>query len=300
MNMETYQKFKFKDIKTNKFIEHTCNPYELCSDYEINDLPFYFNPVFFNKEVFSKYKMNREKYEINSDYIINKEWMLRYYTTDDEEQIMILLRDLSFLPPQEQLYWKSFNEKPSSKLSEKTFKNYVLGEWAEIDDLNQLKINLRDFPRCNIDGEELTIWNEPSIKNQHDFDNLDYVRIDSKSEWEDEIQTLHLNIVDGFNNKTIKLIAKKMNCYNKEHQSLKQLENCLNTLKEIPSKEVKQIMSPLFELNCYRNKVISHTTGEEYPEDLQSNFKILIMNLNLSISFLSNIIQKGFFNFEEN
>ena len=297
--METYQKFIFKDIKTNKLIEHTCNPEKLCSEYELNSLPFYFNPVFFNKEVFSKYKMDREKYEVNSDYIINKEWMLRYYTTDDEEQIMVLLRDLSFLPFQEQIYWKSFNEDPSSKLSEKTFNNYVLGKWVEIDDLNQLKINLKNFPRCNIGCEELTIWSEPSIKNQHNLDNLDYIRVDSKSEWEDEVQTLHLNIVDGFNNKTINLIAKKMNCYNKKHQSLKQLENCLNSLKEIPSDEVEQIMSPLFELNYYRSKVISHNTGEKYPDDCQNNFKNLMSNLNISISFLSKIIQKGFFNFED-
>ena len=59
-------------------------------------------------------------------------------------------------------------------------------------------------------------------------------------------------------------------------------------------------MAPLFELNYYRSKVISHTTGEKYPEEnLQINFKRLIMNLNISISFLSNIIKAGFFDFEE-
>lgn len=299
--MDDYQEFEFIDIKTNKLIEYTCNPYELCSDFEENNLPYYFNPVFFNKEVFSKYKMNREKYEITSNYIIGDEWDLRYYTTDDEEQVIVLLRDLAFIPPKEQIYWKSFNEPPSSKMSEKTFKNYILGEWVEPDDLIQLKNNLRTFPKCHIDGEELIIWEEPQIENQHSLDNLNYVNIDSKTEWEDEIQTLHLNIVDGFSKDTINLIARKIGCYNKGHKSLKQLQNCLNNLKDIPSSEVDEIMDPLFELNYYRSKVTSHTTGEKYPdENLQINFKRLIMNLNISISFLRNIVQAGFFDFKKN
>lgn len=299
--MNNYQEFEFIDIKTNKLREHTCNPDELCSDFEINDLPYYFNPVFFNKEVFSKYKMDREKYDIDSHYIKeNDKWFLRYFTTDDEEQIFVQLRDLSFIPSKEQSYWRSFNESPSSKMSYYSIKNFILGEWNEPDDLTQLKINLRDFPKCTIEGEELSIWEEPLIENQHELDTLDYVKLNTKTEWEDEIQTLHLNIVDGFNKNTIKIIAKKMECYEKDYGSLKLLDNCLNELKDIPSSEVEQIMAPLFELNYYRSKVISHTTGEKYPEEnLQINFNKLIMNLNTSILFLSNIIRAGFFDFKE-
>lgn len=298
--MDNCQTFEFIDIKTNKLIEHTCNPDELCSDFEENDLPYYFNQVFFNKEVFSKYKMDREKYKITSDYIIGEDWDLRYYTTDDEEQIIIQLRDLFFIPYKEQLYWKSFNELPSSKMSYKTFTNYILGEWVEADDLTQLINNLRCFPKCHIDGKNLTIWEEPLIENQHNLDSLDYVKINSKTEWEDEIQTLHLNIVEGFNNSTIKLIARKMDCYNKDNKSLKQLKDCLDNLKDIPSHEVEQIMDPLFKLNYYRSKVISHTTGKKYPKgNLQDNFKRLITDINTSISFLSNIVQAGFFNFKD-
>ena len=299
--MNEYQEFEFIDLKTNKLMNHTCNPDELCSDFETNDLPYNFNPVFFNKEVFSKYKMYREKYNINSHYIEEKnEWILRYFKTDDEEQIFIQLQDLSFIPPKEQHYWRAFNEPPSSKISYDAIKNFLLGEWTEPNDLTQLKNNLRKFPKCKIDGEELSIWEEPQIENQHNLDNLNYVKLGTKNEWEDEIQTLHLNIVAGFNNDTIKLIARKMECYEKGYLSLKLLENCLNNLKNIPSSEVEQIMAPLFELNYYRSKVISHTTGEKYPEEnLQINFKRLIMNLNISISFLSNIIKAGFFDFEE-
>lgn len=299
-NMDDCQTFEFIDIKTNKLIEHTCNPDELCSDFEENDLPYYFNQVFFNKEVFSKYKMDREKYEVTSDYIIGDEWDLRYYTTDDGEQIIVQLRDLYFIPYKEQIYWKSFNEPPSSKMSHRTFTNYVLGKWAETDDITHLINTLRSFPKCNINEEELTIWEEPLIENQHNLDNLDYVKINSKTEWEDEIQTLHLNIVDGFNKSTIKLISRKMDCYD-NHGSLKLMANCLENLKDIPSHEVEQIMSPLFKLNYYRSKVISHTTGEKYPkENLQDNFKRLIANLSISISFLSNIVRAGFFDFDEN
>lgn len=137
------------------------------------------------------------------------------------------------------------------------------------------------------------------IENQHELDNLTYVKLNTKTEWEDEIQTLHLNIVDGFNKDTLKIISRKMDCYKKDYGSLKLLDNCLNELKDIPSSEVKQIMGPLFELNYYRSKVISHNTGEKYPEiNLQVNFNELVMNLNTSIIFLSSIIQAGFFDFE--
>lgn len=300
--MTEYQQFKFINLKTNKIKINTCNPNGLSYDYETNNLPYYFNPVFFNKEVFAKYKINNDKkYEIDLNYIRKKnEWLLRYYTTNDEEQIFVQLRDLSFIPSEEQIYWKSFNELPSSKMSQDSIKNFILGKWTEPDDLTKLKINLKTFPKCTIGSDELSVWTEPPIKNQHTLNNLNYVKLNATTEWESEIQTLYLNIIDGFNTKTINRIAKKRGCYNKEHKSLKQLENCLNTLKEIPSNEVKQIMDPLFELNNYRSKVISHTTGETYPDkNLQINFKRLISNLKVSISFLSSIIEHGFFNFKE-
>lgn len=148
------------------------------------------------RKYLGKYKYDSENYEISTFKIIcRNDWSLRYYLSDNKEQVITLIKDLSLLPINEQKYWKSFNQKPKSWISNEMINTVYEGKWIESNSLDKLKNILRNFPACKIDNKIYYIWKEPKTQSPHKIDDLDYVKIGLKKEWEDEIQTLHLNII---------------------------------------------------------------------------------------------------------
>lgn len=243
--------------------------------------------------------MNKEKYLIDNNYIhFENGFVLKYYMSNNGEQVVIPIEKLGSLPIVDQLYWKSFNEEPKSNLSLKMVKNIFKGEWFELDSLDNFKNLLRNFPKCYIKCKEYEFWIEPNSSKPHTLDDLNYVKINSKEYWESEIITLYLNLIEGLQINTIKLISKKLSCYNKELKSIKQFKECLYKQNIVPNKEIDQIISPLQRLDFYRSKVISHNTSNEYPTgNLNDNFEELLNDCYISIKFISNMIELGLFNF---
>lgn len=296
--MCSYEKFELYDFKENKIILHTCNPQYLGNYFVESKYPYETSPVFFNKKVLGKYKYDSENYEISTFKIIcRNDWSLRYYLSDNKEQVITLIKDLSLLPINEQKYWKSFNQKPKSWISNEIINTVYEGKWIESNSLDKLKNILRNFPACKIDNKIYYIWKEPKTQSPHKIDDLDYVKIGLKKEWEDEIQTLHLNIIQGLNSKTLSLILLKLDCKSKTG-TINQLENCLKCL-EINNEDILSIIKPLRILNSYRSEIISHPTGEKFPdEDLNQNFQKLLDSCCRSFSILSKFIKEGFFDLD--
>ena len=298
MNENKYETFIIYDFKSKKCKPYTCNPKYLGNYFVHSNLPYETSLVFFNKNIFTRYKIE-EDYEVTNNQIKYKnEWILKYYMSHDNSQVIILLKDLSLIPYNEQLYLKSLNEKRSSNMSEKMKKNCFYGEWAKSDNLDLLKKLLEKFPNCTINKKEHYIWKKnKNIKSPHDLENLNYLKTESKIEWESEVITLYSIIIDGLNIKTIQLIANKLDCLNNDFKSIKQLETCLIECY-INKVKINQIINPLKKLNEYRSKIVAHNTGKPYPPDLVKDFNKLIDNCYDSFNCLSNIIKKGCFNFE--
>ena len=100
-----------------------------------NSLPFETSPAFFRPDVLHKYKSDRDKFTISEEHRIIRcrgAWELRTFDINKAGQVHTYIRYLRDLPYQEQLYWRSFNEKPKSGISERAFLNDFKGEWDEI------------------------------------------------------------------------------------------------------------------------------------------------------------------------
>jgi len=113
-----YEKFIIGTDKNDKAITFTCNEEKLSNYFGKNKgAPHYLTPVFFKKEVLSKYYGEPSKYSVEDGYISCANlWTLRI-DNNHPEHVCVFLGDLGHLELNEQVYWKHFNIAKKGKLS---------------------------------------------------------------------------------------------------------------------------------------------------------------------------------------
>jgi hypothetical protein len=290
-----YESFIINDWKHREIHEWSSNPEKLGNYFVKSDLPFETSPAFFRQEVLAKYRHDPNKYTIEHRAITCRwSWSLRY-DTNEEDQVVVYITDLSALPHAEQQYWKSFNEEPKAGISKRAFKTDFEGEWdIGYDPLLSLKNILQEFPEVNINGEKLPIWQIPKLSSTKDIKFLNYVMTESTKEWEDQIMALNQILIEGLNSKTIKRIANHYNCLESGLRSIKQLIKCLDVIG-ISKLDIEIISDPLFELTYLRSKIVAHATNEGYPKgNLKIHFKNLIEKCDKSMLKLADIVNQEF------
>ncbi|MDZ4170986.1 MAG: hypothetical protein U1C19_02380, partial [Methanobacteriaceae archaeon] len=292
-----YASFIILDFKNGLNKEWSSNPAELGNYFEDSDLPFETSPAFFRPEVMSKYSSDPEKYTLNSSSIDCRGAWSIYYNVNDEGQVHAYIKDLSNLPYSEQLYWKSYNEEPKSGISENALKNDFLGEWStEYDPLGSLKNKISNFPTFTINGESRLLWKMPKLPPTRNIDRLNYVRTESKKEWEDQVSTLYQILVEGLQSKSINALAKKLDCRDGQLKSSKQLIKCLEAI-EIKEEDYKKVSEPLTELWILRSEIIAHPGNLNYPNgDLRLHYRNLLERCDIAFKLLQEIIEKELLN----
>ncbi len=285
-----YVSFIIHDFKNKKIVEWSSNPNELGSYFVKNDLPFGTSPAFFNPQILLKYKQDYEKYSFAYRQInCRGAWSISY-DINEEGQVHAYISDLSRLPYEEQLYWKSYNEKPKAGISSRAFDSDFLAKWDfDYDPLFSLKEILKKFPKINYKGENIKIWELPNVPNPNLIDNLCYVDTNSKKEWEDQVLNLAKIIVDGLDTNTIKKISKELNCYGENLGSIKLLSNILKSIK-MSSDEIEAIIDPLKIIWDIRSNIVAHP-HKAYPKgDLKKQFRDILIKTDKSLRKLSDLI----------
>lgn len=251
-----YEKFIAYDFKHKRIAECSCDPKELGNYFVESDKPFETSPAFFKPEVLSKYKQNPEKYTINQRTISCRSgWSLKTYDINEAGQVHTYLIYLGYLPPSEQLYWKSFNEKPKAVISKRAFKTDFIGVWdLSYEPLSELKERLR-----KLEEEKGELW---SCTNENLYQQLNYPVMDSVKEWSDEIHTLDKLVVEGFKQAYLEKQAESLNCYNERFGSIKLLEEILKA-KGIDAQEVDGIILPLKDTHFLRTKFAGHSSDKD-------------------------------------
>ena len=170
-------------------------------DMKDNELPLEVSPAFFRPDVLSKYRADQDKYPMTDNYIsCRNAWGLRY-RVNDANQISAYICDLRNLPIKEQLYWKSFNEKPKAGLSQNAITTDFRGQWLSEDEpLPALK-------------HILQAWHERQVPwwrliDQSALDRITVPVSESRDEWQDAILVLCRTIVDGFDGKYLRKEAE--------------------------------------------------------------------------------------------
>jgi len=286
-----YATFTAFDWKHKKVQECSCDPKKLGNYFVESDLPYETTPAFFNPEVMLRYKQHPDKYTIASDTISCRgTWDLRY-NSNDAGQMQVYLIDLAHLPTREQLYWKTFNEKPKSGVAEHVYKRDFLGSWdLPHDPLEGLKQTISNFPCAHYRGEEIIILRRPTEKQ---LAQLTYVVTDSTKEWEDQILELAKLFGDGLSKSELRRIAKSLKCDDSQLGSMKLLNRCLET-KGLDAEDIQYVVQPWQILYGLRSTGIAHS-GREAPDvNLKDHHKKLIEACEKSLEKFAELIQAGY------
>jgi hypothetical protein len=243
------------DWKHDVVQEISCSPDSLANYFTESDLPFETTPAFFKPGVLSKYKADADKYTIAQRSITCRgAWHLQTYDINDAGQVHTYLVYLQHLPYAEQLYWKSYNERPKGTLSKRAIKTDFEGEWdLQYDALDSLKDCLGTLNR-----NQVPWW---TIRNKGLLERVQYPATTAAEEWANELLLLDQLVVEGFETKWLRKKAQEMARPIQEPMaSLRLAEECLTGLG---IGDAEQVLRPLKTLHGLRSKLKGHASGDE-------------------------------------
>ena len=278
-----YVSFKAYDFKNCRNIETSCGPEHTSNYFHDSNLPYDMSPAFFRSEVLHKYKMDPEKYTIQDRSISCRNiWDLVTYDINEQGQVSTYLKYLSYLPYEEQLYWKSFNKWPKGSISKQAHETDFLGQFpSEEDPLRELKKLIQ-----TLDSESPPWWK------RRGEDQIDAVLIpatDSTKEWGDALQELDKLVIEGFKVKELRSLINNLDGeYNMDWGSLKLIETYLNR-QGFAEQQAKDLVKALREVHHLRTVVTAHGAASEKDlaikdarrefEDLRAHFRDLVQRI---------------------
>jgi len=133
--------WKLRDSRYEEFItgcdENGNEIYTSCNEHRIPNLftwsgegPYSLTPVFFHRDVLSRYYQEEEKYTVHDGYLEGPSWGVRIDNDRLDDYIVMALVDLGRMPYKEQNYWRSYNIMPPSNgdYSQTTLKRWFEGQ----------------------------------------------------------------------------------------------------------------------------------------------------------------------------
>ena len=257
---EAYTEFIVYDWRNRRVTNISTNPTSTINYFEAkgNSLPFETSPAFFNAEVLSKYKADNEKYTVHDTHITCRNaWYLKGYGINDAGQVHVYICDLRALPYSEQVYWKSFNEKPKAWLSQRVIDRDFNGI---IPDESSSLIRIRDII-SRWDQSDFDWWNS---RGSQLITSTNIPISSSRAEWSQEFMNLAQLIIEGFKLRAIRSTLNARNIdYESAERSISLTEKLLRANGDIKQ---NQRLSGLRAVQEIRTKVRGHAGGSKADE----------------------------------
>lgn len=258
-----YQKFIIGLDKNGESVEYTCDPYELGNGFDANqNLPDYLTSVFFRREVLQKYYANEKLYSVEDGYLRCQElWGLKL-DNNHHEYVVVFLGDLgTYLPSEEQIYWRSYNVLPDGHMSEVNLKRSFDLCPAKAEQIDLVFKNC--FNRFSQKWEAAKGWSffrKLDEGDKHYFQALRIPLISSQKEFDELVHALAKIMVDSLNEKAI---AEANPGGNTETRRISKLDSFLKA-SEYPSRQ--KSIKFLRNLQELRSSSTAHLKGKNYQK----------------------------------
>lgn len=257
-----YASFITLDWKNSSIKEISCAPGQSANYFTKSELPFELSPAFFRPEVLLKYKSDSDKYRLEDRSISCRgAWDLKTYDINEAGQVHTYLVYLRNLPYEEQLYWKSYNERPKDAISQRAFATDFEGKWQqEYDPLVSLKDGL------NILIEDKASW--WTLRSKNLLSLVHYPATSSADEWSEEILRLDQLLIEGLEEKWLKQKMHSLGRISDPKQqlrSLKLVEECLLAIG-LEKEDARALTTPLHKVHNLRSEVKGHASGNSAIE----------------------------------
>jgi hypothetical protein len=250
-----------------KEILHTCDEDRLANFFGKNKgSPQFITPVFFKKDVLTKYYTQPAKYSVEDGYLhCGSLWGVRM-DNNHPDCVMVFLGDLGRLSYKEQLHWRSFNI-PSGKMSHTAFARSIMGQFADPE--NPALFFKQRFTSFQEKWENKFSWRLFLPMGQEDeyyFRTLRMPLTNEQKEFDDLVLTLAKLFVDSLNEAEL---AKTLPATNESLKGLDKLEGFLCGR----GMRFPQMIEFLRKLQALRSTAVAHRKGAKY-EKVKEYFSI--------------------------
>lgn len=247
---EEYINFIIGQDENGDSIQYSCNP----------DAPHYLTPVFFRREVLTKYYAHPERYSVKDGFLSCQGlWGLKL-DNNHSEYIIVFLGDLGRdLPSDERLYWRSYNIPPEGKMSQTNLKRSFQLEFADAEQIDL--IFKHRFVRFSKKWKAVMGWSlflELAEADQHLFRALRIPLINSQAEFDSQVLALTKLMIDSLNEGEI---VKATPGGNTETQGISKLNQFLKANQYLNYQEHIQFLRNLQSL---RSSSVAHRKGQNY------------------------------------
>ncbi|SFW76321.1 hypothetical protein [Chitinophaga sancti] len=162
----------------------------------------HFCPVFFKKDVLTKYYNDPVKYEVNGFNLSCQAFSLKMDNNGDE-YVTVFLNDLRMLPQKEQLHWKHYNivREDGMGISGSYYDTMVNGSWARKSDALDIRFK-QEYQSFNKTWFEKYGWHfykQPSGADIHLFNGLHLPADNSVVSFCNQILTVVKFTIDSLN-----------------------------------------------------------------------------------------------------
>ena len=260
---QQYASFIAIDWRNDKIEEISTDPGATTSYFESegNSLPYEVSPAFFRAELLSKYKADRDKYTIHeaTRFITCRgAWELKSYDINEAGQVHAYICDLRNLPYQEQLHWKSQNEKPKDTISKRAYENDFEGIWSS--HITAVERVLHILQRWI---EQRSAWWQ--IQDEALLLRVNTPVSDSKDEWAQAFLNISKTVIENFRIKPIRAVLHQEKItFDNSEGTLSLLEKTIATLDRSDSQSTK--LKGLREAQRIRSLVQAHSGSREADE----------------------------------
>lgn len=260
---EKFEEFIIGTDEDGGHVYYTSDPDKLANYFGANpNAPHYLTPVFFKKEVLSKYYNNPEKFSVEDGYLrCVGLWGVRM-DNDHPDVVMVFLGDLGlYLFHTEQLYWKSYNIPPEGKMSSTCFKRSFLAQFADpnSEDLT-FKSLFQQFSTKWFDKFGWPLFVPLDQKDSHLFVALRVPVTNDNAEFDTQVLAIAKILVDSLNEKEL---GKSIEEDSKELRGIAKFEKFLSE-KSMPDHQ--KYIEFLKDLYALRSSGVGHRKGKRYQK----------------------------------
>jgi len=273
---EKYETYIIKISDDGSFTEHTCDPDSLANSFGKNpDSPHYLTPVYFSKDVLSKYYQQPDKYQVNDGDIRIGECILRA-DTNHPDFVMVYLGDLGGdIPYSEQKYWKSKNISPEVGMSKVNFERSILGNFA--DPVAPEFVFKNAYEMLMSEWKSSFGWDLLKALNKGDKYRLQSLRVpltEDQQEFDSMVENLTIILIDSLNTSQFNKILEEVEKLNEDNQKLPSIKKLDLVCQELGFEDFESHISFLHELYGLRSRGSSHRKGSKEYLEVMEYFKI--------------------------
>jgi hypothetical protein len=273
---EKYENFIIKISDDGSVIEHTCDPESLANNFGKNPgSPHYLTPVYFSKDVLSKYYQHPEKHQVNDGDIRIGQYILRA-DTNHPDFVMVFLGDLGRdIPYSEQKYWKSKNIYPEGGMSKVNFERSILGKFVDPEAPEFVFKNV--YEMLLAEWKSSFGWNLLKELNSEDQYRLRSLRVpltDEQQEFDMMVENLSIIVIDSLNSSKFNKILKEAGKLSKDNKKLPSIKKFDLVCQELGFNNFEAHISFLHELYALRSRGSSHRKGSKEYLEVINHFQI--------------------------